>query len=151
AVGLIPIVFGAIILSTLGAGPVVVVGWLVLTLTVTTINSIGVIRSQKHDGPPTTVALLPTTEPMQSDSGVRYRPSRRLVGTVVAGAAFVTGGGTLGFLVSTVIRSSPPPIWFPAVFILISSVIWYGLLTLFAVDIAVSVSDGRVVFHCLAK
>jgi hypothetical protein len=32
-----------------------------------------------------------------------------------------------------------------------SCVIWYGLLTFFAIEIVVWPSDGRVVFRCLAK
>ena len=84
-------------------------------------------------------------------NAVAFRISRLLVGTVIGGAVFVTGVGTLGLLAATVVGTNPPAIWFTAAFMLGSSVIWYALLTLVAVEIAVWPSDGRVVFHCLAK
>jgi hypothetical protein len=150
ALGLIPVVFGAMILSASGAPTVVVVALVVLGLAFNTVSAVGVFRSQRVDGP-TTTALSPTTEPMGPASAVRYRTSRLLVGTLVGGAAFVTGAGTLGLVAATVVGTNRPPIWFTAAFILGSAVIWYALLTVFTVDIAVWPSDGRVVFHCLAK
>jgi hypothetical protein len=63
----------------------------------------------------------------------------------------VTGVGAVGLLVATGIGTNPPPILFTAAFILLSSVLWYGLLTFFAMEIVVWPSDGRVVFRCLAK
>jgi len=153
ASGVVPVVFGAIILSASGAETFVIVGWVVLTLALAAVNAVGVFRSQRHDDPPKSGVPWQTTEPTQPvpASAIRYRISRLFVGTLVGGAVFVTGVGTVGLLAVTVVGTNPPPIWFTAAFMLGSSVIWYALLILFAVEIAVWPSDGRVVFHCLAK
>jgi hypothetical protein len=153
ASGLVPVVLGAIGLAASRASTAVVVGWVVLTLALDAVNAVGVFRSQMRHDPPKRHVPWQTTEPTEpvGASAIRYRISRLIVGTLVGGAVFVTGVGTLELLAATVAATNPPPIWFTAVFVLVCSIIWYALLTLFAVEIAVWPSDGRVVFRCLAK
>jgi hypothetical protein len=65
--------------------------------------------------------------------------------------AFVTVVGTVGLLIATVVGTDPPPILFTAAFLLASAVMWYAALTVFAIEIIVWPTDGRVVFRCVAK
>jgi hypothetical protein len=82
---------------------------------------------------------------------IEYWVPRPYVHVTVVAAAIVTGVGTVGLFLETAIGTNPPPAWFTVAFVLGSSVIWYGVLTLFALEIVVWPNDGRVVFRCLAK
>jgi hypothetical protein len=152
ALSVVGVVCGALILSASGAPGGVVVAWVALGLVFTTVTVTTVRQSHRHDDPSAGDGYAPRTDPKtMSGSPIRYRTSRFYVWATVGGAAVVTGVGTVGLLVATVLATKPPPIWFTAAFVLASAVIWYGLLTIFAIDIAVWAGDGRVVFHCLAK
>ena len=145
-------IVGAIVLSASGAGAVVVV-WVVLGLAFTAVNVTTVLRSRGHDDDPTGVAWSSPRETTQPASGpaIRYRVPRVFVWLLIGCVVIVTAVGTVGLVVATVVGSSPPPIVFTAAFISVSTVIWYGLLGFFAMEIVVWPSDGRVVFRCLAK
>jgi hypothetical protein len=82
---------------------------------------------------------------------VEYWVPRLYVGVIVVGAALVTGVGTVGLFAATFAGTNPPPVLFTVAFVVGSCVIWYAVLTFFAMEIAVWPSDGRVVFRCLAK
>jgi hypothetical protein len=152
ALSVVGLVCGGLILSASGAPRGVVVAWVVLGLVFTTITVATVRQSHRHDEQSSGDGFAPLTDPKtMSGSPIRYRTSRFYVWATVAGVAIVTGVGTVGLLAATVVATSPPPIWFTAAFVVGSAVIWYGLLAFFAIDIAVWPSDGRVVFHCLAK
>jgi len=82
---------------------------------------------------------------------IEYWVPRIYVGVIVVGAALVTGVGIVGLFAATLAGTNPPPVWFTVAFVLGSCVIWYGLLTFFAIEIVVWPSDGHVEFRCLAK
>ena len=82
---------------------------------------------------------------------VRYPIPRSYIWLGVVVLTFVTGVGTVGLLIATVVGTNPPPILFTAAFFLTSAIMWYAGLTFFAIEIIVWPTDGRVVFRCLAK
>jgi hypothetical protein len=82
---------------------------------------------------------------------IEYWTSRVSVTLIVVGAAIVTGAGTVGLFAASAVATNPPPARFTVAFVAASAVIWYGVLTLFAMEIAVWPDNGRVVFRYLAK
>jgi hypothetical protein len=153
ALSVVGVVVGALILSASGAPQGVVIAWGALGLVFTTVTVMTVRQSHRHDDPSAVAGFAPLTDPTQTMTGspIRYRTSRFYIWATVGGAAIVTGVGTVGLLVATVVATNPPPIWFTTAFVCGAAIIWYGLLTVFVMDIAVWPGDGRVVFHCLAK
>ena len=153
ALSVVGVVIGALILSASGAPRGVVTAWVALGLVFTTVTVMTVRQSHRHDDPSAVADDAPVTDPTRTTSGspIRYRTSRFYVWATVGGVAIVTGVGTVGLLVATVAATNPPPIWFTAAFVIVSAGTWYGLLTVFAMDIAVWPGDARVIFHCLAK
>jgi hypothetical protein len=82
---------------------------------------------------------------------IEYWTPHIYVWVVVIGVAIVTGVGTVALFLATAGGTNPPPAWLTVAFVFASSVVWYGVLTLFAIEIAVSPNDGRVAFRSIAK
>ena len=87
---------------------------------------------------------------LTDEAPIRYAIPRFYLWSTVVGALIVTGVGTVGLLIATVVGSNAPPVPFTGAFVLGSGAIWYGVLMVFVIEIIVWPNDGRVVFRCLA-